>query len=505
MNKTNKLKNLIGNGNNFLIVPISAFTVLAVFFIALSTFNISTNQNVYAESSGAQASLIVDSVIDISAPPTVTLNCTPGSTDALAQLCTSTANVVVTTNNITGYTLQMNAANGSPTALTNNTASPAAAIPTLSQAYASASFPVNYWGYTGGLDKSSETGGYNCSTNYCPILAYESTASNYAPNHTIKVTDAPATASTTPITFAGKVNTTKPSGTYSTSVTFTAVTNYVPHPITDGMDMQDITASMCTDSIPYSTSSTTYTVVDSRDNEQYIVAKLADDNCWMLDNMRLDLTNSTILNSLTTSNTNVDSASLTSLKFGNRAADDRYASGGFEIWDSNHTSSSSDQARANADYKDTVASVTYGSGSGKIGVYYNYCAASAGNYCYDPNVGVDDASTLQDAQYDICPKGWRMPTTSTTSAGEYRALLTAYNNNQTATDSGSLQYNLSTPLSGYFYSGSATNQGSYGRFWSSTWNGSTSMYRLGVTASSVAPIGSGTRNYGHSVRCLLGS
>ena len=206
----------------FKLITASLFGLLTLFIFPI------INNSAHAESSSTQASLEIDSIINISAPPTVTLNCTPGATDAQAELCTSTANVIVTTNNITGYTLQMNATSGSPTALTNSAASPAATIPTLSQAYPSANFPINSWGYTGGLDKSSETGGYDCSTNYCPILAYESDPENYSPNHIINQTDAPSTASTTSITFAGKVNTTKPSGTYSTFVTFTAITNAPP-------------------------------------------------------------------------------------------------------------------------------------------------------------------------------------------------------------------------------------------------------------------------------------
>ena len=453
--------------------------------------------SVYATqaSTDTEVDLNVATVINISTPDTTTINCA-----SLNTLCTANTTVTVGTNNITGYTLQLNATSGYSNSLTN--AATSETIPTLTGAYASGSFPTNYWGYTGGLDKSGETGGLNCSANYCPILAYQSDDSNYAPNHAIKVTDAPATASNTTITFGAKADITKPSGTYSTSVTFTAVTNYVPHPITDGMDMQDITANMCADTPLYSESNTTYTVVDTRDNEEYKVAKLADNNCWMLDNMRLDLTNSTVINSLTTTNTNVDSTSLTSLKSGNRAAGDRYASSGFEIWDSSHTSNPYNQAKANADYKNTVASVTYGSGSGKIGVYYNYCAASAGNYCYNQNAGVDDTSTLQDAQYDICPKNWRMPTS--TSSGEYQALLTAYNDNQTATDSGSLQYNLSTPLSGYFNSGSAHTQGSYGSFWSSTWgNNANDMRYLYVNTSYAYPSNYYNRSRGYSVRCLV--
>ena len=202
----------------FKLIAASLFGLLTLFIFPI------INNSVHADSSAStdtEVALNVDSVINISAPTTATINCTPGATAAAAQLCTTVASIGVGTNNITGYTLQMNATSGSPTALTNSAASPAATIPTLSQSYSSSNFPVNSWGYTGGLDKSEETGGYDCSTNYCPVLAYGSSA----PNHVIKATNAPTTTSNTDITFGAKVDISKPSGTYATSVTFTAITN----------------------------------------------------------------------------------------------------------------------------------------------------------------------------------------------------------------------------------------------------------------------------------------
>ena len=233
-------------------------------------------------------------------------------------------------------------------------------------------------------------------------------------------------------------------------------------------------------------------VYDPRDNEAYYVAELCDGKVWMLDNLRLDLTNSTTLNSLTTSNTNIiNEATLTSLKSGNRSAGEQYASAGFITWDSNSTASVYNQAKANAASKD-VTVTSYGSGSGKVGVYYNYCAASAGSYCYDYNVAPEGTNATQ----DICPAGWRMPTNG--SSGEHQALYTAYNSNAT-----NFRNALSTPLSGYFYNGSVRDQGSYGYFWSSTRSSGSNMYYLDVYSSGVRPQVSSSRSYGRSVRCLL--
>ncbi len=245
--------------------------------------------------------------------------------------------------------------------------------------------------------------------------------------------------------------------------------------------LQNLDASKCT--------TTAITAIDARDGEEYKIQRLADGKCWMLDNLRLDLTNSTILNGLTTTNTHADTNSLTSLKSGNRSAGAQYASSGFVRWDSSSSSNVFNQAKANADYKNTTTT-SYGSGSGKIGVYYNYCAASAGSYCYDDGSGTGNAS------YDLCPAGWRMPTGG--SSSEYQALYAAY-------DATSFRNALSTPLSGYFREGWPGAQGSFGSFWSSTYATGYYMDSLYVTSSVVYPANIYGRYYGNSLRCLLGS
>lgn len=239
----------------------------------------------------------------------------------------------------------------------------------------------------------------------------------------------------------------------------------------------------------------TVTLADTRDNEEYLVGKLADNKCWMLDNLRLDITNSTILDGLSTSNTHVDSASLISLRNGNRSAGDQYASAGF----SSAWSGTLNAARASADYKD-ITTTSYGSGSGKIGVYYNFCAASAGSYCYDINEPSSDPDTasLQDAKYDLCPIGWRIPTSD--YGGDYRALYAAYSSNNI-----DFKNALSTPYSGYIYgSTQPSHQGSNGYFWSSTqYYEPEYMFSLRIDEKYVDPSEDDARYRGISIRCLL--
>ena len=121
------------------IIPVSVLTILVGFFI-------SGGVHATGVSSDTEVILEADSIINISAPSTATLNCAPGATAAASSLCTTLVTIGVGTNSPIGYTLQMNATNGSPTALTNTTISPSATIPTLSQSYSSANFPVNSWG-----------------------------------------------------------------------------------------------------------------------------------------------------------------------------------------------------------------------------------------------------------------------------------------------------------------------------------------------------------------------
>ena len=238
------------------------------------------------------------------------------------------------------------------------------------------------------------------------------------------------------------------------------------------------------------------TAVDARDGSTYTVGKLADGNIWMLDNLALDLTDSDILDSLSSANTNIDSnnesAILTSLKSGNRSAGNQYATTGLVNWTSSYSFS---QPMVNLTNKDVVPTdATSTAGGYKVGGYYNYCAASAGSYCYGD--GTSFGTSSGNATSSICPAGWRMPTGDT--SGEFQAL---YNNSSYNTYA-NYRAALHLPLSGYFVSGSPGDQGSNGNFWSSTRYSGSGIYRLYLGTSSVNPAGNYSRNYGLSLRCV---
>ena len=274
--------------------------------------------------------------------------------------------------------------------------------------------------------------------------------------------------------------------------------------------MQNLAFSSCT--------TTATPVYDNRDNSVYWIQKLADGNCWMLDNMTLDLTNSTTINAITTSNTDVDAPSLVSLKSGNRTNGNQYATAGFAVWNSSNPSNYQNVAKANSESKATILAPenaspytnsiagAYGIGQGKIGMYYNYCAASAGNYCYDQNFGSGNSTS------SICPRGWRMPT-GKAGSGEYSTLCAAIKGSSCVTtredyetmdanNPNSFQHQLSTPLSGIYYDGSPMIQGSRGLFWTSTLFNVGDMYAPDVHSDSIYPQYANNRNLGYTLRCI---
>ena len=243
--------------------------------------------------------------------------------------------------------------------------------------------------------------------------------------------------------------------------------------IASGGNMQDVSSKADGGCPSTLTTGTAYELTDPRDGSVYKVARLADGNCWMLDNLRLGSTSKI---TLYPSNTNLPD-SVTS-------------------WDLPASSSSGfnsyTTAMINTTSKDNTTT-GYGSGSKKIGVYYNYCAASAGDICSENN------SSNGSAHRDICPKGWRIPTSG--PSGEYQTLYAAYSSNAT-----NFKNALSVLLSGAFSYSSASIQGSTGIFWSSTKNGWSGMYYLYVTSSTIETASGydgDFRHVGYSVRCLL--
>ena len=346
------------------------------------------------------------------------------------------------------------------------------------------------------------------------------------PNEYVKVahknsgTDMTATTGGVKLTttYAAYISKTQPADTYSGQVKYTLVhpasadAPIEPMTIEDAYSragktklngyykIQDMDSTICSNVNQYGGDGMAE-VIDARDNNVYHIAKLLDDRCWMLDNLALDPTDSTTAQNMNESNTNATAAAINNLLNGGSSTTGWSNTAVANVTTNFSNNDSFIQPRINNASKDTLVT-SYGpastNGQAKVGIYYNYCAASASTYCYASGSGIDVPDTLMDAPEDICPANWRMPTGG--NSGENYALTRKYRND--ATNTNSLQYNLSTPLSGY-YSSFAYAQGSDGLWWSSTFSNGSIMHYLYVDPTSVFPSNSYSRSYGQSMRCLI--
>ena len=324
--------------------------------------------------------------------------------------------ITVATNNSTGYYMSMS----SDSTSLIKTDDSARVIPTLSLldgGYTEETFEANRWGYKLG------TG------NYIP----------FTQNAQIASSDTTTNGDTTTLTFATKVDFNQPHGVYENSLEFTVVANPSPQII------QNLDTAFCTEEPTI--------VIDARDGEEYMIQRLADGKCWMLDNLRFDPSQATI--SAMKDKTNAPNEALEYLK--NGGGNGKYPEKGLDANEDEYTSPA-----VVAQYKNEVIEGTPGIGSNKVGVYYNYCAVSAGTYCYGYNVDSGNAV------YDICPAGWRMPTGD--RDGEYHDLYAALLENN-------LEFRTALSLPEAGWGNPSDGQGSY---WTSTYSAGEEMYVTNV-------------------------
>ena len=214
--------------------------------------------------------------------------------------------------------------------------------------------------------------------------------------------------------------------------------------------MQDITKTICDEVSVGSFQS----LVDIRDNTVYVVKKLKDGKCWMLNNLALDPTDSDTRIKLDASNTNASAEAISNYLVGG-STNTGWSNVAVANIENDFNDATDDffhdgyaTPRINNYSKDTYVP-GYGQGAtgnqAKVGVYYNYCAATVGTYCYLKGGNIDIPNTFVDADQDICPINWRMPTGGMT--GEYYELSKEYVPN--TTNLGSLMYNLSVSFAGF--------------------------------------------------------
>ena len=209
--------------------------------------------------------------------------------------------------------------------------------------------------------------------------------------------------------------------------------------LTNRGSMQNFTASQCRS---YA-SSDPVLVTDSRDNNTYAV-RYINGNCWMTQNLRLSGGRT-----LTSADSNVASS-----------------------WYFPNTSLTNGNSYTEA-YSTISSNTSYGG-------YYNFCAASAGTNC--------QSYTKYNTTYDICPKGWRLPTSSEQSGITGTSYVSAF----------------SPVYSGRYSYGSLIHTGSLSYWWSSTADATNTQYYLSYNGSNLKTNDDFNYN-GFSVRCVRSS
>ncbi len=291
--------------------------------------------------------------------------------------------------------------------------------------------------------------------------------------------------------------------------------------------MQDMTWRVCDAALIGDTAR----VKDARDSKYYWIAKLADGNCWMTQNLALDLNGRTLTSADSDIPETVGSWKSTTGASGFWSGSQNTAnlvkyynpgvyalsnptsikkcdltagsalSGCADVWKNVQSLTPSDNPNFYKDMGNQVVTNKEYDAHYLSGNYYSWGATTANE--------AQNISDKASASRSICPRGWRLPIgNNKTSSKSFGFLLSQYNL-QSTLSSGQYDIRLA-PLffvySGYMYHGTMTEAGSRGDYWSSDSAVSDIISYVLSFSSSVNPTaqngGYGNRYDGLSVRCV---
>ncbi len=275
---------------------------------------------------------------------------------------------------------------------------------------------------------------------------------------------------------------------------------------------------------------------DTRDNNVYAVAKLADGKCWMIENLRID-------DSAELSSTNTNNPSLplnNSWYYKNQqgtlttsnhlsATSDPTSTDPDTAWCTSSSAACIDQsmlATNNTTLFTSNTSQNYNPESNvySYGNYYNWYSATAGHGKYGDSYG----QGYETPGY-ICPAGWHLPrggNKSQESTNEFWQLIVTglnnginpvyYDTQQTPQYVRSVDGDLVIDVirtypnnfvnSGYVYNVAIGRRNSVGGYWSSSAGSSYGAYYSGFGGDSIYPgTFSNNKHFGWTVRCVAGT
>ncbi|MBR3220300.1 hypothetical protein IKF76_00315, partial [Candidatus Saccharibacteria bacterium] len=450
-------------------------TILSAVFYSSIGISSEVNQSAFADNTGSNSTISLRVTKNGSDVTGLDLNLSPTASGTFAR---DNLGLLVATDNATGYKLDFSDADDN-TAMTHTSSTVTAAIPSITADTDESSFPVNSWGYS--LDDIAG------NQTFSPIPASSSPT-------TLKTTTTPTTSlpngvDQTDITFAVKADTNLPAGTYKDTVVFSVVANYVPSALEQLSNMQDMTPAVCN----AANIGDEATLIDTRDNKTYNIRKMEDGKCWMIQNLALGSTTGDI--TLTPADSNVSTDFTIPSSAVQTSGTASWGNSDVRVFDNGNAWIQPTSSGSNATVNTTG---TPPSQSQYIGNYYNWYTATAGTGTAAMTSGVATSS--------ICPKGWRLPTSNSTTA-DFNAMTNSIIQLDTNANNVPDKSFVMQSAPHYFnlagnYNGGANYRGVYGNWWSSTPNTASYGYSLRLSRASVHPQYYGSRAYGFSVRCV---
>ncbi len=274
-----KVKNPYGGitrlGSSYFLPVVCGAALLLVAGLAVNPFA-QSGEEVYAVSG---RSATINPTLSIEIDNGATMNptyVTPGEVAYRSHI------VKVSATDIMNYTLQLTAASGESTELKNGDASIPGTVAKVGKELAE-----NTWGWSW-----SETNTDSSEQTYYALPAYGTTGGTIDTGmlESKQANEQNTVEFTKKLTFAANMGSDKPSGHYTT----TAMLSLAATPkqlVFDGITtMQEMSSTICENAAVNDTTR----LKDSRDGKYYWVAKLADNHCWMTQNLALDLTDITL-------------------------------------------------------------------------------------------------------------------------------------------------------------------------------------------------------------------
>ena len=333
-------------------------------------------------------------------------------------------------------------------------------------------------------------------------------------------------------TYAVYISKTQPAGVYTGQVKYTLVHPYnaaapeIPEspstscttPVSDEVSgityMQDINSTNISTVLTALHEDEPYYLRDKRDNQPYCVAKLKDGKLWMTED--LNIAGGTALSS---TDTDFDANYTLPTTNGWTVNDGKLVlpASATKNSENNNLTDSTQFGTDNYAYVFNSGNKTNCGASSQNAPCYSYYSWDTATLGSGRSISTDNT----DADYSICPKNWKLPTSRTTSAtnwqteSDFYVLAHQYGLDSTTQtyENDSDFYDQAGPgttpnflLAGSYAGGSFSYGGSLGLYWSaSSYSNSTYAHILFFSSSGVYSSNDGGRRYGLSVRCLFGS